>query len=915
MAKQRAPLEFNSLAGGLITEASPLTFPDSASIDEVNFELRSDGTRRRRQGFELETGFTQYDLEQQYATGGPTVVSSFLWRNVNGRADVEYAVIQTDNKIHIYKTSEATLSGGKVGTETLDTVFNGNIYGFANIDGALVVVTGGANVYTVTANTSVPSSPSFSLGSERLTIRDLFGIDILYDRSVEDGSVGPDLINLSDPEYVSKRPLEEGLPNPEGDPIVIEYTSDGTKDFDQVTDTAYGRLATEAGGPQDSFVISPATYSGFKLKTWSTVRILGPDDFTLNIHFDQSTGVPTFETLAVHDNRTGSDYVLTRHSGDSYRYIVDVSEADFDTWRADVPNGASFSMVGTLEATVYNYNLRNQSFGVKRLPKTGDTLVDPITSFTTAAGGKLPSMSDTIISTLYPNIDEGNKTADRFHAEDLVSNPLGSAPAPKGHFIIDALDRADSRVERWAELLADQDLSEAELGTMPKDATPGGPLAVAEWGGRLWYGGFSEEGSESVEGATRLSSYLLFSQLANSKSVLTRCYQVGDPTSVEEPELLDTDGGFLSLDGAYSIQRLVPLGNSLLAFSENGVWAVSGFDGNYFSPTSPRVQKVTDKGSTSPGAIVVIDTSVIYWARDGIYLIKLSDLNGYEVTSLTDKTIQALYSDISFTDKREAKGSYDTYSSEVTWVYHNTVGRTNQTELLVMKTITGAFTKYILGEGDSNRTLVGHVTIPPYTVDALDDIITVGSITVTAGGVDVTIPTGVINPRTSTSKGIVISDVGGSSNLSFGGITNAEFLDWGEEDAAAYIVTGYVSGGDFQRHKTAPYITFHFEKTEGSFSCPIDADNQSSCLVQAQWDWADSVNSGRWSRVFQAYRFRKHYVPSALDDNFDNGFATVVTKNKIRGKGRVLSLKLATEEAKDCRIIGWSTIIEVNPNV
>jgi len=331
------------------------------------------------------------------------------------------------------------------------------------------------------------------------------------------------------------------------------------------------------------------------------------------------------------------------------------------------------------------------------------------------------------------------------------------------------------------------------------------------------------------------------------------------------------------------------------------------------------VQKVTDKGSVSSRAIVVIDTSIMYWARDGIYLINLSQLGGYEVNNLTDKTIQTLYGEISFTDKRSAIGTYDSYASEVSWVYHNTLRRTEQTELLVLKTTTGAFTKYRISEGDSDRTLVGHVTIPPFTISTVQETVTVGSETVTVDSEDVTITTPAISPRTSTSKGIVISNISGSSNLSFGNETNEDFLDWGEEDAPAYMVTGYVSGGDYQRYKQVPHATFHFERTEDGFYEDVEGDlyplHESSCKVQVQWDWANSVNSGRWGREFQAYRYRKLYSPSGVTDTFDTGFSTIITKNKLRGKGRVLSLKISTEEGKDCRIIGWSAIMGVNNNV
>ena len=48
----------NNFVKGLITEAAELTFPDGASVDELNCDLRRDGSRRRREGVALESNYT-----------------------------------------------------------------------------------------------------------------------------------------------------------------------------------------------------------------------------------------------------------------------------------------------------------------------------------------------------------------------------------------------------------------------------------------------------------------------------------------------------------------------------------------------------------------------------------------------------------------------------------------------------------------------------------------------------------------------------------------------------------------------------------------------------------------------------------------------------------------------------------------
>ncbi len=90
-------------------------------------------------------------------------------------------------------------------------------------------------------------------------------------------------------------------------------------------------------------------------------------------------------------------------------------------------------------------------------------------------------------------------------------------------------------------------------------------------------------------------------------------------------------------------------------------------------------------------------------------------------------------------------------------------------------------------------------------------------------------------------------------------------------------------------------------------------DNESSCLVSHQWQWSDSVNSNRWTKPVQYYRLRNPYYPGS--GSISDGFYVVETRNKVRGNGKVLSIKFATEPGKHCTIHGWSVNFGVDGNV
>ena len=98
MAQSLSQKAVNNFVRGLVTEAAELTFPEGASVDELNCDLRRDGTRRRRLGVEYETGnvlssYTLSDAEQT-ATGS--------WVNVGGNADLEFLVFQKGAILYFY---------------------------------------------------------------------------------------------------------------------------------------------------------------------------------------------------------------------------------------------------------------------------------------------------------------------------------------------------------------------------------------------------------------------------------------------------------------------------------------------------------------------------------------------------------------------------------------------------------------------------------------------------------------------------------------------------------------------------------------------------------------------------------------------------------------------------------------------
>lgn len=767
MARQTSAVELSNFVAGLITEASPLTFPPNASLDEQNFVLRRDGSRRRRLGMDFEQDYVEVSTSVSVPASGELSIQSFKWQNAGGDPRRNLVVVQVGNEVKIFDSSIAPMSSSLLYTKIFTEVAANQNFSFTTVDGLLIIATGTPEIISLEYDDGVITE-----SSTRLLIRDLFG----------------------------------------------------------VSDTVGG----------------------------------------VNL-------------------RIGSG-ITTRP----------VTQADTHT-----------------------YNLRNQTWGPPRKVTANEGLYDLIFRFQDRTG-KFPSNADVVTYSLYPDAQDSNdRLTDRFNWRDVAENPIGTTPAPKGSFIIDALDRGVSRLSEEAKLRERYPVLGYAVSNLPKDSTPSGATVVTEYAGRVFYAGFSGEVIEGDDNSPKMSSYILFSRLVEDLTDINACYQQGDPTSNQEPDLLDTDGGFIRIDGAYGIVGLVNVGNALMIIASNGVWIVQGGSDFGFKATNYIVTKVTTYGCSSVNSIVQVDTSVMYWAEDGIYVVAQNQFGDYVADNITQKTIQSYYEAIDSLDRANASASYDSFERKVVWTYGNRVNSTEGVRQLVFDVTLGAFYPFIIG-GDKYPMVVSGVQVPPYRLAEVAEDVTVNGEQVIVGADVVSIVDEITQSALNETAYLAIVSVSPTIKISFAKFKDPTFFDWKSidgvgVDARGFVLTGWEGGGDFQRYKQVPYITFHFVKTENGFTEDEFGDwvpnNPSSCLVSAQWEWANHINSGRWGKQFQAYRFNRHYFPATLEDEFDNGFYTVVTKNKMRGKGRVLSMLIETEPGKDCYILGWSMVISANGNV
>ena len=747
MGRQRAPVKVNQFVGGLNTEANPLVFPDNATFDECNMELNRDGSRVRRRGFDYESLFLEIDTGVVLQYGVHLARTQFRWENPGGITGKQFVVVQVGNYVGIHDVNVVPVSTAPLFSKTFSDLFYSETFGYASVDGLLVIATGEAALTVLKYQDGAVTEETGNL-----LIRDFFGVS---------ASDGVDV--LTDYQNLQKRP----------------------------------KVASQS----------------------------------------------------------------------------------------------------------HIYNLRNQTFALPKAVDTDDAdQRDPIEAFTEQSANATkvrPSNSDNLNYhfSANPNNNSG-RTIERYDSRGMLENPPNTTKAPSGYFVIDALRRGASRLEQISKLYQENTILKYPVSTLPGDSTPRGATVLAEHSGRVWYAGFSGQVVDGDELSPSLSSYILFSQVVQSPSQVFNCFQQGDPTSPREPDLIDTDGGFIKIGGAYGINGLMSVETSLFIFAENGIWKISGIDENGFTATGYTVSKLSEEGCVSAPSIVTTGAAILYWGVNGIYAITKDRFGAWGVASVSEATVQTFYDNIPLDERVGCVGYFDSLHNSVRWVY-GYLGGAEASKELILNVKFNAFTINKVGCENAGVGILSvsggqKVTLSSDPLVLVDGVV----VSVDSDEVYITLPDSQRNP--SESFYCVMSGNAPSVSYTFGGFMREDTpYDWDSvapTDNPAFLVTGSITGGDARVRKNVPYLTAHF-KVVGDGS---SGDLESSCTLSSQWNWTTNSGHGKFSVPRQAYRPRR----------VDDGNFLASTRNKIRGFGKSVAFKFASEPGKTMHIFGWEFDME-----
>jgi len=504
----------------------------------------------------------------------------------------------------------------------------------------------------------------------------------------------------------------------------------------------------------------------------------------------------------------------------------------------------------------------------------------------------------------------GKDSADDFDDSLLIKQYFGNTPAPKGRYTIDAFTRGVSRI------------AESGVSGLPTDSEGGYISTSAAFAGRVFYAGISSNVTNSDANTPDYTGFVFFSKLISKSGDLGKCYQEADPTSEHISDLIATDGGYVQIPDATNIMRLVSTDKSLIILAENGVWELVGSLETGFSASDYQINKVSDTGVTNAKSVVSVEGSVTYWADGGIYILQRDASTFLKAQNITATTIQTLYEGISGVARANVKGSFDPATRKISWLYNDdadydgTLYRNMYNRELIFDTLLQAFYQNTIEPITSvDSPFVAEVVITPSTIVAdYEDSVVAGGVAVEASSVEVVVTEAATARGESKTKYLtILPNSAGNLKFTFSHHRNGDFVDWETYDATgmdflSYLDTGYEIGGDSTKWKQVPYVTFHFIRTETGFhdvGGVLTPTNASSCLVRPYWDFADHANSGKIGSQFQAYRYKRNYIPTGIGDEFEYGQSVLTTKSKLRGKGAALSLRIESESGKDMHILGW----------
>ena len=181
MPRGKANKLYRTFTKGLITEAGYLTYPENASIDELNTVIKVKGSRSRRLGIDYEPGSiasSPVDLTET------EIVSEFAWKGVGNDSSVNFLVLQINGDLHFYNLDSVPITDDKKSFTVDLTTFASPTATTADINSTTVQMACGKGLLFVCSEYIDPIVVEYDADTDTITalriiisIRDFDGVD------------------------------------------------------------------------------------------------------------------------------------------------------------------------------------------------------------------------------------------------------------------------------------------------------------------------------------------------------------------------------------------------------------------------------------------------------------------------------------------------------------------------------------------------------------------------------------------------------------------------------------------------------------------------------------------------------------------------------------------------------------------
>jgi hypothetical protein len=208
MSRAETTKLYRTFVKGLITEASPLTYPEDATIAESNMTLYRTGNRSRRLGIGLESN----DRATISTTSTTAAINEYRWDAVANNANLTFVVMQIGLSLFFFDANNEPLVTGQKNFSIDLTPYI--VAGSANPETYIVSLTSGRGILYACGEICEPIEVTYNEATGTISSRRIY-VQIRDFKGLEDGLANDEEpTTLSDPHTYNL--MNQGWFDPEG---------------------------------------------------------------------------------------------------------------------------------------------------------------------------------------------------------------------------------------------------------------------------------------------------------------------------------------------------------------------------------------------------------------------------------------------------------------------------------------------------------------------------------------------------------------------------------------------------------------------------------------------------------------------------------------------------------------------------